>query len=206
MLDIADLVTAYGKIEALKGVSLQVESGQDHLPARTERRGQDHADDDHCRHPEAAPRLDPARRRRACRPLAGPHRRARRRAGAGEPAGVPADERAREPACGRLSAQRQAGIDADIEQHVCALSAPEGAARATGGNAVRRRAADARGRARADVAAARAADGRAVARARAADRRRKSSASSPSSIATAPRSSWSSRTRIWRCRSRTISS
>ena len=28
MLDVADLVTAYGKIEALKGVSLHVESGR----------------------------------------------------------------------------------------------------------------------------------------------------------------------------------
>ena len=45
MLEIADLVTAYGKIEALKGVSLSVESGTHHLPARPERRRQDHADD-----------------------------------------------------------------------------------------------------------------------------------------------------------------
>jgi ABC-type branched-subunit amino acid transport system ATPase component len=28
MLDISDLVTAYGKIDALKGVSLQVETGK----------------------------------------------------------------------------------------------------------------------------------------------------------------------------------
>ena len=35
MLDVSNLVTAYGKIEALKGVSLRVESGRDHLPART---------------------------------------------------------------------------------------------------------------------------------------------------------------------------
>ena len=65
MLDVSDLVTAYGKIEALKGVSLSARRGTHHLPARAERRRQDHADDDDRRHPEAAPRLDPARGQRA---------------------------------------------------------------------------------------------------------------------------------------------
>ena len=51
MLDISDLVTAYGKIEALKGVSLHAEQRPHHLPARAERRRQDHADDVDRRHP-----------------------------------------------------------------------------------------------------------------------------------------------------------
>ena len=100
MLEVTDLVTAYGKIEALKGVSLACRARPHHLPARAERRRQDHADDDDRRHPAAAPRLDPARRARsspACR-----RRRivARgRRAGAGEPARLPADEREARTCC-----------------------------------------------------------------------------------------------------------
>ncbi len=206
MLDVSDLVTAYGKIEALKGVSLRAERGQDHLPARAEWCRQDHADDDDRRHPAAAPRLDPARRRRAGRTVAGADRRAGGRAGAGEPAGLSADERAREPARGRLSAPRQGGDRGRSRAHVRALSAPARAARAAGRHALRRRAADAGGRARADVAAARAADGRAVARARAAGRRRDLPHRRASSIATAPPSSWSSRTPTWRCRWRISSS
>ena len=64
LLEVADVVTAYGKIEALKGVSARGRAGLDHLPARAERRRQDDADDDGERHPAAAARLDPVRRRR----------------------------------------------------------------------------------------------------------------------------------------------
>jgi hypothetical protein len=45
MLNISGLATSYGKIEALKGVDLRVESGKVTV-CRPERRRQDHADDD----------------------------------------------------------------------------------------------------------------------------------------------------------------
>jgi hypothetical protein len=56
MLDVSDLVTAYGKIEALQGRVAAPQRAADHLPARAERRRQDHADDDDRRNPAAAAR------------------------------------------------------------------------------------------------------------------------------------------------------
>ena len=94
MLDIADIVTAYGKIEALKGVSLHVESGKITCLLGPNGAGKTTLDDDDCRHSAAAPRLDPARRDGACGLVAGSHRVARCGARAGEPAGISADERA----------------------------------------------------------------------------------------------------------------
>ena len=84
MLEVADIVTAYGKIEALKGVSLAAAEGTHHLPARPERRRQDDADDD--RSPASCkprPRLDPASQGADIAGLSpAPHRRPRARAGA----------------------------------------------------------------------------------------------------------------------------
>ena len=160
MLDIADLVTAYGKIEALKGVSLHVESGKitcllgPNGAGKTTlmmtiagilqpRRG--------------SIRLDGDGARRACR----------RPASCAQGVALVPENRLVFPQmsvrenllAGAYQRRDRAEIDADIERMYARFPAPAGAARATGGHAVRRRAADARGRPRADVAAARAADG-----------------------------------------------
>ena len=99
---------------------------------------------------------------------------------------------------GAYQRRDRAEIDADIERMYARFPRLRERSRAVGRHALGRRAADAGGGARADVAAAHPADGRAFARARAAHRRRDLRASSASSIATAPRSSWSSRTPTWR--------
>lgn len=45
ILEIKNLVVSYGGIEAVKGIDLKVEEGQDRHPHRLERRGQiDHAE------------------------------------------------------------------------------------------------------------------------------------------------------------------
>src|SRR5439155_26304235 len=71
----------------------------------------------------------------------------------------------------RLSAERQGGIRAPPRAGAGAVSSPEGAPRANGRLALRRRAADARGRPRADVRTETAAARRALAGARAPRRR-----------------------------------
>jgi len=58
MLEIVDVVTAYGKIECAEGRLAQRKPGPHHLPSRAERCRQDDADDDGRRSPEAAPGLD----------------------------------------------------------------------------------------------------------------------------------------------------
>ena len=165
MLDVSDLVTAYGKIEALKGVTLHAERGRITCLLGPNGAGKTTlmmSIAGILQPQRGSIRLDGAE---LTRPHAGADRRPGRRARAGEPSGVSADERAREPAGRRLSAQRQGGDRRRYRAHVRALPAPARAARAACRHALRRRAADAGGRARADVAAARAADGRALARA-----------------------------------------
>ena len=171
MLDVADLVTAYGKIEALKGVSLRVESGRitcllgPNGAGKTTlmmtiagilkpRRGSIRLDGDELIG------LTPAQDRRPGVALVPENRLV-----------FPQMSVRENLLAGRLSAPRQGGDRRRHRAHVRALSAPAGAARAACRHALGRRAADARGRPRADVAAAPAADGRAVARPRAADRR-----------------------------------
>ena len=67
MLDVADLVTAYGKIEALKGVSLQVEDGQITCLLGPNGAGKTTLMMSIAGILQTATRIDPARRRRACR-------------------------------------------------------------------------------------------------------------------------------------------
>ena len=198
MLAVSDLVTAYGKIEALKGVSLQLEPGK--ITCLLGPNG--------------------AGKTTLMMTIAGilKPRRGSIRLGGGElvglsPARIVGQGIALVPEnrlvfphmsvhenllAGAYQRRDRAEIAADHRADVRAFSAPARAARAAGRHALRRRAADAGGRPRADVAAALAADGRAVARARAAGRRRDLRASSAISIATEPPSSWSSRTRTWR--------
>ena len=104
MLDVSDLVTAYGKIEALKGVSLAAQSGK-----ITCLLGPNGAGKTTLMMTIAgilAPRRGSIRLEGSelIGLIARPHRRPRGRAGAGEPACLSADERAREPAGWRLPA------------------------------------------------------------------------------------------------------
>ncbi len=124
MLDIADLVTAYGKIEALKGVSLRVERG-----TITCLLGPNGAGKTTLMMSIAAilkPRRGSIRlgatNWSACRPrkIVAQGRGAR----AGEPARLPADERARKPVCRRLPAPDKADVEADIERMYARFPAP----------------------------------------------------------------------------------
>ena len=86
MLEISGVVTAYGKIEALKGLA-QREARAGDMLARPEWGGQDDTDDVDRRYPEASQRVDQPGRQRIARSKSGPNRKKRCRAGAGKPAG-----------------------------------------------------------------------------------------------------------------------
>ena len=70
------------------GVSLTARGRRDHLPARRQRCGQEHADPRHPRAHAAAQRRRAARRRGRHRPADAPHRRARDRLHPRRPQGV----------------------------------------------------------------------------------------------------------------------
>ena len=147
-----------------------VEARRDRRAARHQRQRQEHADE--VRHGHGAPdaRHDDARdRRRSARPDAAVDRgdrRPRRRAGAGGPAAVPQADGRGEPAARRLPAE---GARRASPQNLafCYEAFPVLEERRTPARRqhVRRPAADARDRARADVVAAPAAGGRALGRA-----------------------------------------
>ena len=90
LLAVQDLVTAYGKIEALKGVSLEVAEGSITCLLGPNGAGKTTLMMTHRRRAQAPPRLDPLRRQTRS-PASSPHahRRARHRARAGEPARLP---------------------------------------------------------------------------------------------------------------------
>ena len=142
MLELEDVHTKYGSIEALKGISLQGRGGRGRHADRLQRRRQvDHAALD-LRAVAAELGLDPLPRRGDLdHPRAG-HRPARDLAVAGGPALLPAHDRAREPRARRLPApgrQHQRRPRPRLRP----LPAAEGAREAEGGHDVRRRAADA---------------------------------------------------------------
>ena len=198
MLEVADVATAYGKIEALRGVSLAAAKGRITCLLGPNGAGKTTLMYHDRRHPQAQARLHPPVGRGDRRPRQRPDRRPRPRPGAGEPPGIPADERQGEPRGRRLPAPRRCRRRRGHRAHVRAFPPAAGAPRAARRHALGRRAADAGRGARADVPPAHPADGRAVARPRAHDRRGGVLASSPTSTATASPSSWSSRTRTWR--------
>ena len=148
-----------------QGVSLEVQPGRDRLPARRQRLGQVHHDEDD---PRAGAAAAPARvefegeridrlRDRGDRP-------ARHRAGAGGAPHLRAHDGLGEPRHGRLHRRGAppAELDADLERVYALFPRLQGARRAARRHHVGRRAADAGDRPGADGAAAAAADGRAV--------------------------------------------
>ena len=154
---------AYGGLHALVDVSLRVAAGRVRRHRRTERRGQDDAVQDHFGH--GASRLPAGscstaaicsrcrRRERAA---------SRHRARAGGTAGLPLAV-----ACSRISKwapypARPRGLARNLEHIFCAVPGAGRAARPAGGDAVGRRAADARDRPRARLLAPTAAARRAV--------------------------------------------
>ena len=115
------------------------------------------------------------------------HRQARHRPGAGRPAGVSQSHRARESRRHRRQPQRRVR-SVDARQDLRAVSAARRAARQHGAPALRRRAADARDRPRADDQSAAAGARRGDRRARAADARRDLAVPQPAEGARASRS------------------
>ena len=189
----------YGPTRVLHGIELRVERGLDHDPARRQRRRQD---DDAAR----ALRHGPAAGRDPLSPASASTRRATEDIVRLGIAHVP-DGRGTfvnlidrgEPAPGRLRPRDRAAVEQRLRAHLRLLPAPEGAAPPAGRHAVGRRAADARGVARADAAAAPAAARRAFVRPGAADRARDlrhHARDQPAASRSA--SCWSSRTRRWR--------
>ena len=151
MLEVTDIHTYYGNIEALKGVSLTVEEGEIVTLIGSNGAGQvdDAALDQRPQRP--AHRLDPLPGREIARMAAAGDRLARRLAVARGPALLPAHDRPREPRPRRLPAQRRQGRDRRGHgPRLRPVPAPEGARAPEGGHDVRRRAADARHRPRAD--------------------------------------------------------
>ena len=164
MLEVADVATAYGKIEALKGVSLRAEKGRITCLLGPNGAGKTTLMYTIAGILKPQARLHPPCRRGDRRPAASASIVAQGLALVPENRLVfPQMSVQGEPAGRRLPAQgrrrRRRGHRADV----CALSAPAGAPRAARRHALRRRAADAGGGARAHVASAHPADGRAVA-------------------------------------------
>ena len=165
LLEVDDIHTYYGNIEALKGVSLEVEEGE--IVTLIGSNGAGKSTTLRSISGLTPPRdgLDPLRRARRSRQLP-PQEIVRLGISpvARGPQVLPAHDRAREPRPRRLPAPRQARSTSDLERVFDAVPAPRGAREAEGGHDVGRRAADARDRPRADgraqaAAARRALDG-----------------------------------------------
>ena len=150
ILELKDVHTFYGSIEALKGISIEVARRRDRDPDRSERRRQ--VDD-----PALDQRAQPPARGDDRLQGTGHHERVpaqRREDGhqpvARGPAALPAHERDREPRDGRLPAQRPQGDPGVDRPRLRALPEARRAQEPEGGDDVRRRAADVRDRSRAD--------------------------------------------------------
>ena len=123
MLEVEDLQVAYGKIEAVKGITLPRGRGRGRHADRHQRCRQDDDAADDVRTAASNRGRDPVRGR-AHRRHAGPQdRRARSRPVARGTAHLPADDRAREPRARRLPAQvDSAGIEQDLATGVSTCS------------------------------------------------------------------------------------
>ena len=199
---VEDIHTFYGSIEALKGISLEVNEGE--IVTLIGANGAGKSTTLRSISGIVPPRtgrivFDGARDPGPARPQG---RRDRHRAVARGPADLPAHDGAREPRDGRVHPARREGHPRGPRARLRAVPAPEGARAPEGRHDVRRRAADARDRPRADGPAEAAAARRAVARPGAGDRRHASTRSSARSTRRARRSCSSSRTPTTRSTSR----
>ena len=200
-LEVNDIHTYYGNIQALKGISLEVEEGECVTLIGSNGAGKSTT-------LRSISGLTPPRN--GSIRLAGeeisllPPQEivaARHLPVAGGPQVLPAHDRAREPRAGRVPAPRQRRDPQGPRPRLRAVPAAEGARGAEGGHDVRRRAADARDRPRADGPAEAAAARRAVDGHRADPGRAHLRDDRARSTSRARRSCWSSRTRTSRSRS-----
>ena len=167
LLELRDVEARYGAIRALHGVSLDGRRGRGRRAPRRERRRQD---DDAARDLRLGPqdgRRSPSTGKSIARACAGGGRAPRHRARARGPRPLRRADGLGEPPHGRVRPRRAQDVQAGGAARARLLPLARGAQRPAGGHAERRRAADARARPRARLAAAPADARRAVARARA---------------------------------------
>ena len=195
LLELEGVHTFYGRIEALKGISLEVREGEivTLIGANGAGKSTTLRSISGLNQPRKGTITLPGPGHHA--PLAARDRRARDLAVARGQAALPADERAREPRDGRVPAQEQGRDQGGHRARLLALPAPRRAQEPEGRDALGRRAADVRDGPGADGAAEAADAGRAVARASRRSSSRRSSRSSARSTSRGRRSCSSSRTR-----------
>ena len=198
MLEVADIATAYGKIEALKGVSLSAEKGRITCLLGPNGAGKTtlmYTIAGILKPRRGSIRLDGEE----IAGLASSRIVARGLALVPENRLVFPQMSVRENLqAGAYQRRDSAAVAEDIERMYARFPRLQGAPRAAGRHALGRRAADARRGPRAHVPPAHPADGRAVAGPGADDRRGGVPHRRRLSTATASPSSWSSRTRTWR--------
>ena len=204
LLDVVDLHAGYGLTRVLHGISFGWRRARITTLLGANGAGKTTTLRALCAHGPAAGR-GALRRRAHRRPGDRGHRPPRHRPRARRAAAPSSHLIDRgEPAPRRLRAQGPGGGGAGLRAHLRLLPAPGRAAPPAGRHALGRRAADARGVARADAAAAPAAARRAFVRPGAADRARAvRDPAHDQPAASASASCWSSRTRRWRSTSPT---
>ena len=161
-LEVTDIHTYYGNIQALKGITLEVNEGECVTLIGSNGAGKSTTLRSISGLTPPRDRLDQARRRGDLAAAAAGDRAARHLPVAGGAQVLPAHDGAREPRARRVPAPRQRGDPQGPRPRLRAVPAAEGARGAEGGHDVRRRAADARDRPRDDGAAEAAAARRAV--------------------------------------------
>ena len=163
MLSVHEVTTAYQGLVAISSVVDRDREGRDRLRRRRQRRRKIDAAEIHCGCRAAALRHRHLRRQPHRRHGAASDHRARHRLCAGKPPAVSAPVGARQSSARQLSLSRRGRPRGAARSRVQAVPALVGAARAARRDAVRRRAADAGDRPRADDAPAALDAGRALA-------------------------------------------